>query len=220
MKKEKFFTETIIKWYKQFGRKELPWRKTSDAWKVLLAAILLKKTTVNQVLKVYNLLANYTPRDILNIDELVLKDILRPLGMENQRTKLLKKLAKKLIEDFNGKVPCDEKLKELPGVGDYTYSEVMLLACNKRSVLLDRNMIRVLERFFPIKSLKKRPKDDKNLWTKALSLVPKNIKEARDFNLGILDFANKICKARNPKCSICPLKSMCFYYNKSFSKKN
>jgi A/G-specific adenine glycosylase len=212
MKKDKF-VETIINWYDKFGRKDLPWRLTNDPWKILLAAILLKKTTVRQVLKVYNFLANCTPEDILNMDENQLKDILRPLGMENERAKLLKKLSKELVEKFNKKIPCNEELKKLPGVGEYTLSEVMLLACDKKKVLLDRNMIRILERFFPIKSSKKRPRTDKRLWSEALSLVPEDIQKARKFNLGILDFASEICKARNPKCSICPLNSMCFYYN-------
>jgi A/G-specific adenine glycosylase len=213
MKKEKFFVENIINWYDKFGRKDLPWRLTNDPWKILLAAILLKKTTVKQVLKIYNFLANLSPEDILNVDENWLKDILRPLGMENERAKLLKKLSKELVENFKSKVPCDEKLKQLPGVGEYTLSEVMLLACGEKKVLLDRNMIRVLERFFPMKSSKKRPRTDKNLWSKALELVPEDIHRARKFNLGVLDFASEICKARNPKCSICPLNSMCFYYS-------
>ncbi len=49
----------------------------------------------------------------------------------------------------------------------------------------------------------------------AKMLVPKNPDEAKAFNYGVLDFARKICKARNPNCNVCPIADICDYCSKS-----
>jgi A/G-specific adenine glycosylase len=73
-------------------------------------------------------------------------------------------------------------------------------------------MIRILERVFGVKSLKKRPHTDKALWRFAKTIVPAEPGQARKFNYGVLDFARKICTARSPKCPACPLRDICFFY--------
>jgi len=212
------FRRRIITWYLNHGDMHLPWRRTEDPWAILLAAFLLRKTTTKQVLKVYyTLLKRYpTPADLARASVDEIKNIIRPLGIENQRSEHLKRLATYIVEKFNGKVPCDrESLMELPGVGMYIASEVLLGACRKPEVLLDRNMIRVIERVFGIRSKKKRPHTDKELWALAKKLVPKDsIDKAKAFNYGILDFARRLCTARKPKCNICPLRDMCCYRRK------
>ena len=209
------FRRRIITWYLNHGDINLPWRQTEDPWAILLAAFLLRKTTTEQVLKVYhNLLKRYpTPADLARASVDEIKEIIRPLGIENQRSEHLKKLAVYIVEKFNGKIPCNrEALMKLPGVGMYIASEILLGACRKPEALLDRNMIRVIERVFGIRSKKKRPHTDKELWALAKSLVPKeSIEEAKAFNYGILDFARRVCTARRPKCSTCPLKDICCY---------
>lgn len=208
------FRNRIIKWYDKYGDKGLPWRKTRDPWAILVAAFLLRKTTTEQVVKIYEeFLKMYpTPKALLSVSEEKIKELIRPLGIEHQRTKHLIDLARFIVERFGGRIPCSkEKLKLLPGVGDYIASEVLLGACNKPEPLLDRNMIRILERVFGVKSAKKRPHTDPKLWAFARMLVPKDPDKAKAFNYGTLDFARKICTARNPKCKLCPLADICLY---------
>lgn len=216
--KIRVFRERILKWYKEHGDHYLPWRNTSSAWAILVAAFLLRKTTTNQVVKIYKkFLEKYpTPKALISASEDEVKELIRPLGIEHQRAKHLRELAQYIEERFGGEVPCSkEKLKELPGVGDYIASEVLLGACGKPEPLLDRNMIRIIERVFGVKSAKKRPHTDKKLWAFAKMLLPKSPGEAKMFNYGVLDFARKICTARNPKCSICPITDICVYYSKT-----
>ena len=52
--KTALFQDLLMEWYDLNGRKNLPWRNTKDTWRVLVAGILLRKTTVNQVLEVYD----------------------------------------------------------------------------------------------------------------------------------------------------------------------
>ena len=206
------FVRRVVEWYRQHGRHDLPWRRTSSPWRVLLAAVLLRKTTAQQVVTVYTRLVERfpDPASMAEADEEDVKKIIRPLGIEHQRARLLKELAKQLVEKHHGKVPSKlEELKALPGVGDYTAREVLCMAYQQPQPLLDRNMIRVLERALGIKSLKKRPHTDRTLWKKAESLTPKDPETARAFNYGILDLASRICTPRKPNCPVCPLRSIC-----------
>lgn len=216
------FRRKIIEWYKKCGDKELPWRKTSDPWAVLVAAFLLKKTTTSQVVKVYEeFLKRYpSPKALLSASENEVRELIRPLGIEHQRAKHLKELAEYIEKKLGGEIPCiRDKLKELPGVGDYIASEVLLVACNKPEPLLDRNMIRIIERVLGVKSAKKRPHTDPIMWAFARMLVPKDPEEAKVFNYGVLDFARKVCTARNPRCNNCPLKTICDCYSKIEKKR-
>ena len=206
------FRKGIIKWYEDHGSKDLPWRRTRDGWAVLVAAFLLKKTTTRQVTKVYEeFLRRFpNPQILLSASEDEVKAIIKPLGIEHQRARQILELARALVQRFGGRVPCDRKsLDELPGVGDYIASEVLLRACGKPEPLLDRNMIRVLERVFGVKSAKRRPHVDPMMWFFARMLVPKDPELAEKFNFGVLDFARKVCSAKNPRCDVCPVWDLC-----------
>ena len=212
------FRKRVIAWYEEHGDKHLPWRRTRDGWAVLVASLLLRKTTVAQVVGVYEeFLKRFpSPQSLLSASEDDVKSIIRPLGIEHQRAKHLKELAKALVERFGGKVPCSkEELKRLPGIGDYVASEVLLRVCGRPEPLLDRNIIRVIERVFGVTSVKKRPHTDPELWSFARELVPKRPEEAEKFNFGVLDFARKVCRARKPHCAECPLRDLCRRYPRS-----
>jgi len=208
----RLFALRIIEWYKEHGLHDLPWRNTSDPWAVLVAAFLLRKTTVDQVLKVYSeFLKRYpNPEALLQASEDEIKKLIRSLGIEHQRTKHLRKVAKAIVEEFHGRIPCDkEALKRLPGIGEYIASEVLLTAYGRPEPLLDRNMIRVLERVFGVKSSRKRPHTDPKMWRIAKLLVPKDPELAKKFNFGVLDFARQVCSVRRPKCNTCILMDIC-----------
>ena len=208
------FRKRIIAWYEESGDKRLPWRKVKDGWAVLVASLFLRKTTVAQVAKMYErFLKRFpSPQSLLSAEEGEVAEIIRPLGI-HQRTRQLRELAKVLVEHFEGKVPCSrEELKKLPGIGDYIAAEVLLRVCNQPEPLLDRNMIRVIERVFGVKSAKKRSHTDPELWSFARELVPKDPEEAEKFNFGVLDFARKVCKARNPRCNECFVADLCQHF--------
>jgi len=220
--KVQVFVKRIISWYREHGRHNLPWRRTSDPWAVLIAAFLLRKTTSEQVLRVYSkFLEKFpTPEALLEADEAEIRELIRSLGIEHQRAKHLKEVARAVVERYCGKVPSSkEELKKLPGVGEYIASEVLLIAYGQPEPLLDRNMIRVLERVFSIKSSKKRPHTDRKLWDFAKKLVPHDPNLAKEFNYGVLDFARQICTAKAPKCSVCILKSICDWYKQTGSQR-
>ena len=207
------FAEVIVEWYRLHGDKDLPWRTTSDPWAALVAALLLRKTTVRQVVRVYGeFLRRWpSPRELAGAAVEEVEEVLRPLGMERVRARLFKRLAEELLSKYGGEVPLSlDKLRELPGVGDYAAREVLVAVAGAAEPLLDRNAARVLERVFGVKSRRQRPHTDPELWEFAKRLVPPE--SPREYNFGLLDFARKICTARNPRCGTCPLASCCRYY--------
>jgi len=215
-KRAKFFQDLIVKWYDLRGRKDLPWRNTKDPWRVLIAGILLRKTTAKQVLNIYNdfILKYPTASHIVEVDEKNIRKEIITLGMENIKAGQLKTASLKIIEDYNNQIPVEyNQLKSLKGVGDYIASEIQLIAYDIPKPLLDRNMIRIISRVFSVTSKNKRPHTDKELWRFASLLVPLDIDQAKCFNFGILDLGDLICTARNPKCVQCPILSICDYGN-------
>ena len=211
------FREAVVEWYRSHGDKSLPWRAARDPWHVLVAVFLLRRTSKSKVVKVYEeFLKRYpSPGALLSAGEDEVRELIRPLGLEHVRARQLKELAEQIERRFGGRVPCSrEELKELPGVGDYAASEVLLAACGRPEPLLDTNMIRVIGRVFGVKSTKRRPYKDPRLWDFARALVPSDPDLAREFNYGVFDIARKYCRARVPKCAGCPLTHVCDYYSK------
>ncbi|MBE9592448.1 MAG: hypothetical protein IMF19_03105 [Proteobacteria bacterium] len=97
----------------------------------------------------------------------------------------------------------------LYGVGEYISNAVLCFAFKKRIPIVDTNVLRVYERVFNVKSLKSRPHTDKKMWDFAEKMLPKE--NYVGYNYALLDFASDICRAKNPFCEICPLKSICVY---------
>ncbi|MEM3449877.1 MAG: A/G-specific adenine glycosylase [Nitrososphaerota archaeon] len=205
-----FFQKTIIEYWFEKGRRDLPWRKTSDPWRILVAELLLRKTTWKQVTRVYDLISKYSLEEIIKLGDHKISEILCPLGMNHIKATQIVILAK-IVADVGAEHLKDETfLLNLPGVGKYIANAVLCFAFMVPKPALDTNMIRVVLRFFGIASKRSRPREDSQLWDFAESLVPKEY--CKEYNWGVLDFANTICKSRNPECRICPLMAKCSFY--------
>jgi A/G-specific adenine glycosylase len=209
------FVAKLLAWH-QKNALRFPWRETKDTYKILLAEVLLRKTTRDQVSKIFpELIKKYPRLELLaSADVAELEKIIEPLGMQKKRSILLIKLARYILNKHNGKVPEDiNELRKIPGIGLYTANAILCLAYNRRLPLVDTNVLRVVERVFQIKSRKARARTDPKMWSFVWSLIPKG--KAREFNLAMLDFANLICTHKSPKCPTCPIKNICRYPNKN-----
>jgi A/G-specific adenine glycosylase len=159
------FRGRVVEWFRVCGDRELPWRARSDGWAVLIAGVLLKRTTVKQVLKVYEeFLKRFpTPGALARASEDEVWLLLKPLGLRHRARQLIE-LARALVERFGDAIPCSfEELKFLPGVGSYTASEVMLRVCREPAPLLDTNTVRVVRRVFGIEPSRSNPYEDPTL---------------------------------------------------------
>ncbi|SRR6266498_4615110 len=208
--KTRLFRRKIIHFWKFSGRKDLPWRQTKDPWKLLIAEVLLRKTTSSQAAVAYLQLQMLGPKDIIDMKIVDLVKILTPLGIQKVRARQLKEISGKIMSFDKDEYESDKSLRSLPGVGKYISNAVRCFAFGFPVPALDTNMIRILERVFAWHSNKSRAREDVELWKFAEALMPKD--KSREFNWGILDFGALICTARNPKCNICPINNICLYY--------
>ena len=136
-----------------------------------------------------------------------LEDDLRPLGLYNQKSVALKKIATDIINDYNGMIPTDQQtLAKLPHVGLYISNAVACFCYRKRTAVVDTNVARILAR---VKGLEL-PKDarEKWIWKLAAEMLPNEM--WREYNFGLLDLGAIICK-KLPRCPICPLIDICTY---------
>jgi len=212
LEKTQLFVKFILSWW-DTNRRNFPWRRTTNAYRLLITEVLLRKTTAKQVSSIYaEFFKNYSTINELaetEVDEL--EKILYPLGMEKKRSKELSKIANFIVEEYNGKIPSEmDKLMDLYGVGRYTASGVLCQAYKKDHAMVDTNVIRVMGRYFGFKSSKKRPRDDPKLWSFTTALIPKG--KCKEFNLGLIDFAGDICNFRSPKCDLCKINEYCNYF--------
>lgn len=212
-KNKKFkFTDEILNWW-ETNRRDFPWRHTDDPYTTLITEILLRKTTSGHVNSIHEKFFTLYPSidELANSDKDKLKKLIKPLGLSNQRSEQLKKLAITLKKEYGGKVPsnCIELMK-LPGVGMYTGAGVMCISFKKDNAMVDTNAVKIIERYFGYKTKKTVPYNDPNLWKFVKSLIPNG--KCKEFNLGLIDFVSAVCTTKRPKHEICPLKSYCTFY--------
>jgi A/G-specific adenine glycosylase len=214
------FQKDLLNWW-TVHKRNFPWRKAKNPYQLLIAELLLRKTTAEQVRKVYpKLLEKYpSPLSLCSANKKDLENLLKPLGMQKIRADLLKKFACSYLSLFNKKSKISEsELLKLPGVGKYAANAVFSLIYGKCVPMVDTNFIRILERIFGIKSNKSRPRNDPLIWKKAKEILPCD--RAGNFNLAVLDFSALVCKATNPKCDRCFALSYCKFASENIVKKN
>jgi len=211
MSNKKFFVESIIQWAENGNLRSFPWRKTSDIWRIALAEILLARTPAQRVLPVYqDLVKRYSSPTSVNTKDLPdLVEILKPLGLQEKKAVQIKALADILRRGKNKEVLI-EKLKEVPGMGKYSYNAVLLFGFKIVRPIVDGNIGRIFSRYFGLQWKGKAVSDDK-AWNLAYELVPKEVSKAITYSYGLLDFGSEVCK-KKPDCAICPLSTYCEFF--------
>lgn len=199
------FIKAVMRW-EEGHWVPYPWRVDRTPYKVLIAEVLLQRTTRKAVSRVYQgFLAEFPDiGSVYKADPEELESALRPIGLYKQRAARLKEIAKAVVEELGGVIPCDYKvLNGIYGVGPYIASAVASFGCGKRAPVVDSNVMRLLGRAFGLSGLKGAIEF---LW----GVVPEEGHEV--FNYGMIDLGAYVCTYRGPKCDGCPLKPYCKYY--------
>jgi A/G-specific adenine glycosylase len=205
------FRRTLLGWYRRNGR-DLPWRRTSDPYHILVSEVMLQQTQVDRVLPKYDeWLGKYPSLEALAAageDEVA--ETWRPLGY-NIRPRRLQAIARESVERYGGQLPSDrETLLSFKGIGEYTAGAIRSFAFRERAAILDTNVARVLFRVFVRRGDPKAHAMKKQLWSISEVLVPH--KHVFDFNQALMDLGATVCVARKPKCERCPMTSLCSSY--------
>lgn len=135
------FRDAVWTYYKKHGRHDLPWRKTRDAYKILISEVMLQQTQVPRVIEKYKEFLRLFP-SVHVLAQASLSDVLKVwsgLGY-NRRAKYLHDAAKAIDGGFHGSVKDATDSHTLPGVGPYTKSAVRVFAFNEPHTLIETNV--------------------------------------------------------------------------------
>jgi A/G-specific adenine glycosylase len=202
------FRDRLLAWYRRHGR-DLPWRRTSDPYHILVSEVMLQQTQVDRVLPKYvEWLDKYPSLEALaTAPEQEVTAAWYPLGY-NIRPQRLQTIARESVARYGGQLPADEEtLLSFKGIGAYTAGAIRSFAFRERAAILDTNVARVLFRVFVANGDPKSHAMKRHLWRLSETLVP--VRHAFDFNQALMDFGAMICVARKPKCLICPMRKSC-----------
>jgi A/G-specific adenine glycosylase len=205
------FRRRLLEWYRRHGR-DLPWRKTSDPYHILVSEVMLQQTQVDRVLPKYlEWLQKYPTLEALaTAPESDVSETWRPLGY-NIRPRRLHAIARESVARYGGQLPSDEAtLRSFKGIGEYTAGAVLSFAFGQRAAILDTNVARVLFRVFVGRGDLKAHATKKHLWDVSRTVLPRT--QVFDFNQALMDFGATLCTARKPKCLICPMRDNCSAY--------
>ena len=204
----------LLAWYDKTKR-DLPWRKTKDPYSIWVSEVMLQQTQVKTVIPYYEHWIKTLPTidKLANAPEQKILKLWEGLGYYS-RAKNLKKSAKIICKEMNGKLPNTVKnLQNLPGIGRYTAGAISSIAFGLKAPVLDGNVKRVLSRLFCINKNGTTSASENCLWKKAEDLVP--IRRPGDFNQALMELGAIVCIPASPTCQQCPLRTIC----KAFLKK-
>ena len=214
--KNQNISKKILHWYDN-NKRLLPWRKhiskKQTQYFILVSEFMLQQTQVKTVIPYFNNFINKIPNlaKLAKVKEKKLMKCWEGLGYYS-RAKNLKKTAKKIILEFNGKLPDNiEELKKLPGIGEYTSRAIMAIAYNAPVIPLDGNVERILKRVF---YLRKQNEISKDYIISKKSFFGKSNRSS-DYAQAIMEIGALICRPLKPLCNKCPISKNCISYKKN-----
>ena len=199
----------LLSWYDRC-RRILPWREDPQPYHVWLSEIMLQQTRVEAVKEYYSRFLRELPTigDLAAAPEDKLLKLWEGLGYYN-RVRNLQKAAQACVEQYDGQLPGDfEKLKKLPGVGEYTAGAIGSIAFGLPVTAVDGNVFRVMTRLTADSSDVTSPETKKRITASVQDLQPED--RPGDFNQAMMDLGAIVCLPNGvPKCESCPLGALC-----------
>ncbi len=202
------FSLLIQEWYR-LNKREVPWRKTKNAYHIWLSEIIMQQTRVQQGTSYYQKFIDKFPTatDLANSDEKTILNLWQGLGYYS-RARNLHYSAKVIRDKFNGDFPTDYKdILSLKGVGTYTASAISSFAYNQKKAVVDGNVYRLLSRVFDIDAPIDSSKGQKLFQKLADDLIDSN--NPAEHNQAIMEIGALICTPKLAKCNECPLLNKC-----------
>ncbi len=208
------FSRRLRAWYRRSAR-DLPWRRTRDAYHILVSELMLQQTQVSRVLEYYDRFITRFP-DLEALSRARESQVLAQwsgLGYY-ARARNLHKLARHVVREapaaYGATLPSTpEALRALPGVGAYTAGAVASFAYEQRAALVDTNVARVLQRALAPRLNVKRARDLTQLWAMAESMLPRTGRAVWVHNQALMELGALVCTARVKHCGKCPVRSLC-----------
>ena len=192
----------LLSWYDR-NRRDLPWRQDRDPYRVWLSEIMLQQTRVSAVLEHYRRFLERFPtvQKLASAREPAVLAAWSGLGYY-RRARMMHAAARIIVKQHGGKFPSSiVELRALPGIGRYTAAAIASIVFNTPAAVVDGNVERVLARVFGSNLT------GESLWQTAEALLSR--KRPGDFNQAMMELGATVCLPRQPRCSECPVFSLC-----------
>lgn len=211
------FSEKINIWY-EANKRDLPWRKTSDPYKIWLSEIILQQTRIEQGTNYYlHFITQYPDIESLaNASEEEILKLWQGLGYYS-RARNLHKTAKSIVMDYKGIFPNTfEKLLMQKGIGEYTAAAIASIAFGIPKPVVDGNVLRFLARLNGV-SIPINTPAGKNV-IKNFAEIQIDKHNPGEFNQAIMEFGALQCKPQNPDCKSCVFDNECVAFKNDLVK--
>ena len=209
MDKESFSgaSNALLEWYDSVKR-DLPWRRTEDPYRIWLSEVMLQQTQVASVIPYYEAFLERFPT-VIDLAEAEIDEVLaRWSGLGYYRRARQLHAAAQEIAASGGRLPTSAReLEALPGIGSYTSAAIASIAFGEGVAVLDGNVERVTARLL---ALAGNPKH-KAVRSRLLEVAEKLLDAERpgDSNQAMMELGATVCRPRNPSCLLCPLAEWC-----------
>jgi A/G-specific adenine glycosylase len=207
------FSRALRRWFARNSR-DLPWRRTRDAYEVLVSELMLQQTQVSRVVDYYGAFLGRFPTlaHVARARPAQVMEAWDGLGYY-ARARNLHKLAVQVSDrgrDPSATLPeHPDDLRKLPGIGAYTAGAVASFAYERRAALVDTNVARVIERVFAPGTRVKTTAGAKRVWAIAERILPRTGRAGWTHNQALMELGALVCTARARHCGACPVRRQC-----------
>ncbi len=203
------FGYLIINWYRK-NKRDLPWRKTADPYKIWVSEVILQQTRVEQGMSYYHNFTRLFPDagSLANAPEDAVMKAWQGLGYYS-RARHMHEAARKIRDEYGQGFPSTyEELLKMKGIGEYTAAAVSSIAFGEPRPVVDGNVMRVVARYAGIGSAVNTALGKKQIIDFLRSRI--DPESPGDFNQAVMELGALICVPRNPRCRDCPVSADCF----------
>ena len=196
----------LLDWY-DAGHRDLPWRASSDPYRIWVSEIMLQQTRAQTVIPYYHRFLERFPsvEALAAAPENDLLALWSGLGYYS-RARNLKRTAEVIVR--SGGFPRDYAvIRELPGIGDYTAAAIASIAFNQPHAAVDGNVLRVVARVENDAADIAAPRTRERFRSVAQNWL--DIERPGEFNQAMMELGATLCLPRNPQCRACPLSNLC-----------
>src|SRR5918912_1533002 len=201
-------TRPLLAWFDRH-RRDLPWRRDRDPYRVWVSEVMLQQTTVAAVVPYFNRFVAAFPT-VVDLAKAYEQDVLRlweGLGYY-RRARHLHAAARRLVAGHGGRLPDDPAVwADLPGVGRYILGAVLSQAFDRRLPIVEANSLRVLCRLFGYRGDPREGAGKAWVWRAAEAVLPGS--RPGDFNQALMELGALVCTPTAPECGECPLAANC-----------
>ena len=198
---------SLLEWFDRH-RRDLPWRRTRDPYRVWLSEVMLQQTRVETATPYYERFVERFPtvEDLARAEQEEVLALWSGLGYY-RRARQLHRAAREVERRDGGFPDTVEGLLELPGIGPYTAAAVASIAFGVAEPVLDGNVERVASRLLATSENPKSSRGRRRLRERVGELLDPH--RPGDSNQALMELGAVVCTPRSPRCLLCPLAEVC-----------